>query len=58
MTKPNRPKWQVIAKYGDHNIEFYVDTGDEVIAELLRWFGLRFNKEDWPSILKWVEGIK
>jgi len=58
MTKRNRPKWHVIAKYGDHNIEFYAETGDEVIAILLRWIRRVVPYEEWPFVLKWLEGIK
>jgi len=56
--KSNRPKWHVKAKYGDHNIEFYAETTDEVIAILLRWIKRVVPYEEWPSILKWTEGIK
>jgi len=56
--KRNRPKWYVIAKYGDKDIEFYAETGDEVIAILLRWIKKVVPYEEWPSILKWTEGIR
>jgi len=50
----NRPKWHVIAKYGNKDIEFYADTGDEVIAILLRWIRRVVPYEEWPAILKWL----
>jgi len=58
MTKRNRPKWHVIAKYGDRSIEFYAETGDEIIAILLRWIRRVVPYEEWPFILKWLEGIE
>jgi len=58
MSKRNRPKLHVIAKYGDKDIEFYAKTGDEVISILLAWIRRISEKKDWPFILKWLEGIK
>jgi len=56
--KPKKLKWHVTAKYGDHNIEFSAETGDEVIAILLRWIRRVVPYEEWPLILKWRARIK
>jgi len=48
----------IIIRYKGKELEFSAETPEDVISEILRWFRLRFDKEDWPYILKWVEGIK
>jgi len=58
MSKRNRPKLHVIAKYGNKDIEFCAETGDEVISILLVWIRRISDKKDWPAILKWIEGIR
>jgi len=50
--------WHIRIRYGDRELEFYTDDPNDIIPEILRWFKIRFDKEDWPYILKWVEGIK
>jgi len=56
--RDNRPKWHVKAEYGNKGIEFYAETTDEVIAILLRWIRRVVPYDEWPFILKWVEGIE
>jgi len=56
--KPKKLKWHVIAKCGSKEIEFYAKTTDEVITMLMAWFRHNFEPKEWPSILKWIEGIK
>jgi len=58
MSKRNRPKWHVIARYGNKKIEFYARTGDEVMSILLAWIRRISDKKDWPFVLKLIEGIK
>jgi len=50
--------WHIQIRYGDKELEFYTDDLNDIIPELLRWFRRNFDKEDWPSMLLWVEGIK
>jgi len=58
MTKRNRPKLHVWIRYKGKECDIRRETPDEIIAALLEWFRKNFDPEDWPYVLKWVEGIK
>jgi len=58
MSKAKYPMWHILIRYGDRELEFYTDDLNDIIPEILRWFRDNFEPKDWPSILKWTEGIK
>jgi len=45
-------------RYSDKEIEFYAKSSDDAIFDILRWFRRNFEPKDWPTILKWIEGMK
>jgi len=48
----------IIIRYKGKKCDFYAHSPDEIIKEMLAWFRRNFDKDDWPFILKYVEGIK
>jgi len=58
MTKRKRPLCLVSIRYKGKQCDFYARSTDEIIEEMLAWFRRNFEPKDWPTILKWNEGIK
>jgi len=56
--KPKRLLCHVYIKYGGKECDFYASSTNEIIKEMLAWFRRNFDPDDWPFILKYVEGIK